>query len=486
MFALQPSSPNRHPKSLWGRRLQLALTVATAQLFLGISPIVAADSSGKPGRPNILLVVADDLGWADVGWHGSKFRTPVLDRLVSEGVELDRHYVQPVCSPTRTALMSGRWTGRWGPQVLHPTNLRAFPPGTTTLAGALKQVGYTTCIAGKWHLGSRPEWGPNHYGFDYSYGSLTGAVDPWTHQYRRGPWIDTWHRDGKFFHEEGNATELVAKEVLGWIKSLPEPWFIYVPFHAVHIPIDAPDEFKKPWADAQLDPDPSRNESLQRMAAFVAQLDAKVGEFVTAVDGRGVRERTLIVFTSDNGGKTKGNNPYVGTVAGTPALSSNLPLRGEKGGLFEGGVRVAAFANWRGTLAPRKVTAPLHAADWMPTLTKLVGWKKPDDAQFDGQDIWPLLTGAVAQAEPHTIYIPTPRGWAVLHGEWKLIVRDEGGRGRDDSDPAQLFNLVNDPYETDDLAAQEPARTAEMRQRLHELRAGDRDDLPADLVGIHD
>lgn len=444
----------------------------------------AAADAPKAARPNILFVVADDLGWADVGWHGSKFRTPNLDRLVREGIELDRHYVQPVCSPTRTALMSGRWTGRWGPHVLSPTNLRAFPAGTTTLAVALKQVGYATAMAGKWHLGSRPEWGPNRYGFDHSYGSLSGAVDPWTHQYRRGPWIDTWHRDGKIFHEPGNATELVAAEIVERIKTLPEPWFVYVPFHAVHIPIDAPDEYKRPWAEAQLDPDPAKNESLQRMAAFVAQLDAKVGEFVAAVDERGVRERTLVVFHSDNGGKTKGDNPYVGDVPPTPALSSNLPLRGEKAQLYEGGIRVAAFAHWQGTLAPRKVTAPMHAADWMPTLTKLVGWKKPADVAFDGQDLWPAISGAIEKPAPRTIYIPLPKAWAVLDDGWKIIVRDEGARGFDDSDRIELFHVTADPSETQDLAASEPDRVARMKRMLVELRAGDLDELPADLRGV--
>ncbi len=461
------------------RGMALLSCVALAWSAVDVEQAAAA-------RPNILLVVADDLGWADVGWHNSKFRTPQLDRLVREGVELDRHYVQPVCSPTRTALMSGRWTGRFGPHVLGPTNLRAFPPGTTTLASALREAGYVTCVAGKWHLGSRPEWGPNHYGFDHSYGSLTGAVDPWTHQYRKGPWQHTWHRNEKFLHEDGNATELVAREVVSWIKTLPEPWFVYVPFHAVHIPIDAPDSFKHPWAETQFDPDPKKNESLRRMAAFVAQLDAKVGDFVGAIDERGQRDRTLILFTSDNGGKTKGDNPYVGSVAATPALSSNVPLRGEKAQLYEGGVRVSAFAHWRGTLAPRKVTAPMHAADWMPTLTKLVGWKSTRDLALDGQDIWPLVTGAIEKPEPRTIYIPLRKRRAVFYGDWKLIASGEGDSAAGATDAVELFRITTDPYETTNLAAQEPARTAEMLKRLAELRKGDQDELPDDLRGIAD
>jgi len=317
-------------------------------------------------KPNILLLVADDLGWADVGWHGSTLKTPNLDKLVSAGVELDRHYVQPVCTPTRTALMSGRWTSRWGPHVLNPSNLRAFPPGTTTMASALKEAGYTTHLTGKWHLGSRPEWCPNHYGFDHSYGSLAGAVDPWTHHYRKGPYMQTWHRDGKFVDEEGNATELVAKQALDWIRAKRQPWFIYVPFQAVHIPIDAPEQYKRLYA--------GKSDDIQRYGGFVSQMDAKVGEFIAALEQTGQRKNTLVVFTSDNGGTPALGNPYDGN---TPPLkvgiSSNLPLRGHKAQLYEGGCRVPAFVNWPGVLAPRKVTAPMHAAAWMQTLTNLAG-----------------------------------------------------------------------------------------------------------------
>src|SRR5687768_1393894 len=166
-------------------------------LILSLAAALRTHAAEAGARPNILLIVADDLGWADVGWHGGKFKTPHMDRLVREGVELDRHYVQPVCTPTRTALLSGRWTSRFGPHALAPSNLRVFPPGYATLAVALKESGYSTHLSGKWHLGSREEWGPQHYGFDQSYGSFSGAVDPWTHGYRKGAFEKTWHRNGK-------------------------------------------------------------------------------------------------------------------------------------------------------------------------------------------------------------------------------------------------------------------------------------------------
>ncbi len=451
--------------------------LCTAVLALTTSLAVADEPTGEVHPPNILLIVADDLGWNDVGWHGGPFQTPAMDRLVSEGVELDRHYVQPVCTPTRTALLSGRWTSRFGPHALAPSNLRIFPPGTVTLAAALGEAGYSTHIAGKWHLGSKSEWGPNHYGFDHSYGSLTGAVDPWTHKYRRGPYEDTWHRDGQIFHEQGNATELVAKEVLGWIRSAQKPWFIYVPFHAVHIPIDSPEEYKRLYDGVEFDPDPVRDESQRRFGAFVSQLDAKIGEFVAALDETGQRQRTLIVFTSDNGGKASGGNPYVGDVPPTPVLSSNAPLRGDKNELYEGGIRVCAFANWPGKLAPHKVDAPMHAVDWMPTLTRLAGWQPPSDLQFDGIDLWPTLTGKTERREPRTIYIPHRAGAVVIRDGWKLI---SWTRNRKD----ELYHIAEDPGETTELAATMPERARELQSLLEQLRTADVQEKPEDLRGL--
>lgn len=431
-------------------------------------------------RPNILLIVADDLGWKDVGWHGGKFQTPNLDKLVKDGVELDRHYVQPVCSPTRTALMSGRFTSRFGPHVLSPTNLRAFLPGTVTLATALKQAGYSTHMAGKWHLGSKQEWGPQNYGFDESYGSLNGAVDPWNHQYREGPYKDTWHRNGKRVDEEGNATELVASQVVKWIEAKKSPWFIYVPFHAVHIPVDAPEEYKRIYKDAKFDDDPKKNESLQRFGSFVTQLDTKVGEFVSALEKTSQRNNTLIVFTSDNGGLHSGGNAYVSKVPPTPALSSNLPLRGQKNTLYEGGIRVCAFANWPGTLKPSKMAAPLHACDWMPTLTRLAGWKKPDGFKQDGIDAWPLLTGMQKEADPRTVYIPHPSGSVVIRDGWKLIsYKNIAGNKAG----IELYHLTKDPYETENVAQTQAARVKELQSVLEDLRKDDITKLPEDLVG---
>src|SRR5690606_38469301 len=161
------------------------------------------------------------------------------------------------CTPTRTALMSGRYPGRFGPHALAPSNRRAMPLGTVTLATALRSLGYATWQTGKWHLGSRAAWGPQAYGFDHSYDSLTGAADPWTHGYRRGPYVQRWHRDGERLEEEGNATELVAAEAVRRIEESSGPWFLYVAFYAVHTPVVAPDKYRRLYDGVVFDDDPA-------------------------------------------------------------------------------------------------------------------------------------------------------------------------------------------------------------------------------------
>ena len=455
----------------------MRIRIQSLLAILLVSHVLLAEERPRPEKPNILLIVADDLGWRDVGWHGGIYQTPVMDQLVREGVELDRHYVQPVCTPTRAALLSGQWTSRFGPHALSPSNRRVYPAGTTTLASALKEAGYTTHLAGKWHLGSKAEWGPNHYGFDHSYGSLTGAIDPWTHLYRPGSYLKTWHRDGIFFEESGNATELVAKQVNNWIRSAKSPWLIYVPFHAVHLPVDAPEEYKKLYETTDFQETPERAEAMRRMGAFISQLDAKVGEFVTSLEETHQRSRTLIVFTSDNGGLSQGKNPYVGSVPDSPVLSSNLPLKGFKNQLYEGGIRVSAFANWPGVLTPRKVEETFHAVDWMPTLTQLAGWTMPAGHVFDGQNLWPILTGAVPALPMRAIYIPHPAGWVVIQDGWKLITY----RSLKQRAP-ELYHIAKDPTETTDLAKREAEKLEELQAVLQAMQRADVTVLPKDLV----
>ena len=173
--------------------------------------------------PNVVFIIADDLGWADVAFHGGSAPTPHLDKLANEGIELTQHYVAPVCSPTRTGLMTGRCWSRFN--VTTPQNPRALRWDTVTLPRALKSMGYDTCLTGKWHLGSRPEWGPNHFGFDHSYGSLAGGVGPYDHQYKKGEFQQTWHRNEKLLTESGHVTDLITKEACDWLSHRGERLF---------------------------------------------------------------------------------------------------------------------------------------------------------------------------------------------------------------------------------------------------------------------
>jgi arylsulfatase A-like enzyme len=431
--------------------------VATLLLLCSVGPLAAA-------KPNFVVIVADDLGWADVGWHGGPFKTPNLDRLCSEGLELDQHYVSPMCSPTRAALMSGRYASRFGCTAAQ--NERVFPSGTVTLASALKEAGYETAITGKWHLDSEPSGGPNHFGFDHGYGSLAGGCGPYDHHYKKGPHSETWHRNGQLIKEEGHITDLIASEAVKWIGERGEkPFFLYVPFTAVHIPIKEP--------TAWLDQYPDIAESDRReYAACVSHLDDAVGKIVAALDRAGKRDNTLIVFFSDNGGtQARNDDPQYPADNYTKGRShgSNLPLRGNKTQLYEGGIRVTAFANWRGQLKPGKFTAPLHAADWMPTLCALAGAKPKGDLKWDGRDVWPWL-GGMSGAEPRALYWAGTgfRTAAVRDGDWKLFLTRQGNK-------AELFHLADDPFEKNDLAAKEPARVESLRALLEKMAARDND-----------
>jgi arylsulfatase A-like enzyme len=430
-----------------------------------------------PSRPNVLYVVVDDLGWSDVGWHGGFAKTPTLDRLVREGVELDQHYVQPVCTPTRTALMSGRYPSRFGPHALVASNLRAMPIGTPTLASVLRSLGYATYQCGKWHLGSRPEWGPTAFGFEHGYGTLTGAADPWTHRYRSGsPYVDTWHRDGRPLQEEGNATELVAAEAVRRIEERKSPWFVYVPFHAVHTPVDAPERYKRLYDGVRFHVDDTQHDSRLRLAAMVSQVDAKVADCIAAIDRTGQRENTLVIFHSDNGGIESLKNAYDGDVGHSPLNSENDPLRGQKNTLYEGGTRVCAFVHWPGRLTPRKHRGPMHCVDWLPTIAEAVSNRPGPDLRLDGVSQWRAIQGHEAPDPSRVIYIASAGGRSVRQGNWKLIAPAKG--------TPQLFDIAADPCEQTDLALAQPDRVARLRELLAAERGKDVATIPEDLQGL--
>ncbi|MBN1419545.1 MAG: sulfatase-like hydrolase/transferase [Planctomycetes bacterium] len=439
----------------------LRAALGCAILAMGIaSPRAPA---APAARPNIVFILADDLGWADAGYHGSSIRTPRIDRLAREGIRFDRHYVLPTCTPTRVGLMTGRYPSRYG--VLSPAYGQIFDDDTVTLAAALRAGGYETCISGKWHMGSPPDCVPLKYGFESSYGYFHGQIDPYTHRYKTGE--RSWHRNDEFLDEEGHATDLIAAEAVRVIEARRErPLFLYVAFSVPHYPLREPEPWLAPYRESV------KEASRRRYAASVSHMDDAIGRIVDALDRTRIRKDTIIIFSSDNGGQRSWHSKteYGGRYADEPhdVLGDNRPLRGWKGDVYEGGIRVPAFVNWPGVLSPGTIAAAVHVVDWMPTLCRLTGCRPERDLSWDGRDIWPLIAGEGGEAAPRTLYWKTPGEAAVRQGDWKLIA--DKGRKR-----FQLFDLASDPYEKRDRAEDEPARVASMTSLLDRLASADRD-----------
>ena len=445
-----------------------------AAMSAGMAPAVTLAAIGAAGaqRPDIVFIIADDLGWADVAFHGGNAPTPHLDRLARDGLELTQHYVAPVCSPTRAALMTGRCWSRFA--VTSPQNQRALPWDTLTLPRALKSVGYETCLTGKWHLGSLPSQGPNHFGFDHSYGSLAGGVSPWNHKYKKGPFTNTWHRNEELIDEPGHVTDLIAAEAVRWIESRGKaPFFLYVPFTAVHLPIKEPEE----WVRRV--PESIQGEVARHYAACVMHLDDAVGRVLAALERAGRRNNALVVFTSDNGGSTAENNDLKYPDDNCPdgkLPGNNTPWRGKKGDLYEGGTRAPTLVSWPGRAKPGKVDSPVQIIDWMPTLCAVAGFRSPRDLKWDGIDITPLLTEHRPLPE-RPLYAVGP-GWrsrSLRLGDWKLIVHQQKQDRR-----LELFNLSADPQEKDNQAERQAERVRQMLRTMDEIATHDRDAVAKD------
>ncbi|MBI1354460.1 MAG: sulfatase-like hydrolase/transferase [Acidobacteria bacterium] len=431
--------------------------------------------AGAAEKPNIVILLADDLGWQDVSYHGSPIRTPRIDALAKEGVELDQFYVFPVCSPTRAGLMTGRYPIRYGAMrtVFPPWRAGGLDTSEVTLANVLAEAGYAQRgVFGKWHLGhSDVKYHPLRRGFTEFYGHYNGAVDYFSHE-REGE-LD-WHRGYEPSYDKGYSTDLIAREASRFIRDAARsgsPFLCYVPFNAAHSPFQAKPEDLAPYKDLQAVPGDwggnaaARLKNRRILGGMVAGLDHGVGEILDAIDEAGVRESTLLFFFSDNGG-----------VGG---ISSNEPLRGAKATAFEGGTRVPAIARWPGRLqGGRKVTAPLAVIDMLPTLMALTGVKDSHGKPLDGRNVWPLLTGEQKTLDRELYSYIGAAGEdteqvAYRDGPWKLVVAGPNlaDPNADDSLRTRyLFRLDRDPNETTNLADKEPARVKAMYAKAKAFR----------------
>jgi arylsulfatase A-like enzyme len=415
--------------------------------------MLAGSVQAAPAAPNILLLIADDLGWRDVGYHGSEIRTPQLDKLARAGVRLERHYVCPTCSPTRAGLLTGRNPARFG--ILGPIadrSKQALPADVPTLAKVLKGHGYATALIGKWHLGLRPEVGPRRYGFDHSYGYLHGQIDQFTHRYKNGD--RSWHRDDEFIDEKGHATDLIAGEAIRFIQAKRDgPFFLWVAFSVPHHPLQEEAKWTQPYLKT------IKDSSRRSYAASVTHMDAAVGRIIEALRKAGQLEKTVIHFTSDNGGQRdyRSKTEYEGKHGPYPTLGDNRPLRGWKGELYEGGIRVPAIVSWTG-FRPAAVKTTTSYLDIFPTLANLAGIVVKPDGRLEGRNIRPILSGEGKAPRDGTLWWNTGRQTGVLQGDWKLIMT---GRKPEST---ELHNLADDPAEKNDLASKRPAQVEALRK----------------------
>lgn len=437
-------------------RTTLTFCVTAAALAFA-QPARAAEAP----RPHIVFMLADDLGWGDVGFHGSRIKTPNIDALAKRGVELKQFYVQPVCSPTRAALMTGRYPFTYGLQcgVVRPWAKYGLPLDEKLLPEILRDASYKTAIVGKWHLGhlSR-KYLPTSRGFDQQYGHYNGALDYFTHQRDGG---HDWHRDDKANYDKGYTTDLIGKAAADIIAKHDQkkPLFLYVPFNAPHTPLQAPEKYLKKYAHFKL-------KRRRTFAAMVTCMDDAVGQIVAALDAHKFpAKNTLIIFCSDNGGIRR--------------LGSNGKLRAGKGTLYEGGMRVPAVMVWKGKLpAGGTVDEPLHMVDMLPTLAGLAGVDAKKQSlkrrkPILGYDVWPTITQGARRPNKMIIHNITPFHAALRIGDWKIIHNGHVGANATAApkqEKWELFNLKQDPYEQHDLAGDNPPLLRQMKAAVASLR----------------
>ena len=431
-------------------RISLILLIAS-HFAVAIDAAVAA-----PEKPDIVIFLADDMGYVDVGFNGCEdIPTPHIDALAASGAVLEQFYVQTVCSPTRAALMTGRYPMRYGLQqgVIRPHMAYGLPLGERMLPQALREAGYTTAISGKWHLGEyHPSFLPTRRGFDFQYGHFFGMLDFFTHL--RDGQLD-WYRNDEPCHDEGYTTHLIAREAVRVVRKQPrdKPLFLYVAFNAVHSPYHT--------APGREDDFAKLNPARREYATMQSEMDTAIGQVLKALDKTGRRENALILFSSDNGG--------VG-----PA--DNGPLRSGKGSPYEGGHRVAACAAWDGRIEPgSRIAEPLHIVDLFPTVAGIAGVPIDSEHQprpFDGLDILPVLTNGATSPHEEILLGCEPSQYSLRAGDWKLVIDRRSKKGKNARKKPQveaqpeLFNLANDPSEQVNLACENPEKLVEMKRRL--------------------
>ncbi|MDB2377729.1 arylsulfatase [Luminiphilus sp.] len=454
------------------------LTVIAVSILAG-AQVTAAE------RPNVVVIVADDLGWADVGYHGGNIDTPSLDRLAEQGVQLNRFYTTPICSPTRAALMTGRDPMRLGVAygVIMPWDNIGVNPAEHFMPESFGAAGYQTAMVGKWHLGhAQMTYHPNERGFEHFYGHLHTEVGFYP------PFANVGGKDfqvnGVTADDEGYETYLLADEVSRYIRErdTQKPFFIYMPFIAPHTPLDAPAELQEKYKDIDTDLPPARSnqtdstrriskllmrESARPMyAAVVDGMDQAIGQVLNTLDEEGLSDNTIVLFFSDNGGAAYS---YGG--------ADNAPLRGGKGETFEGGIRVVSLMRWPEKLQGGQIfDQVMTVMDVFPTLADAAGVDPLNTFEFDGSSLWPSISEGTTHTREDMIMFASE---IPIYGSFKLTAFDNTWKLVQEMEQDQLsttvtnylFKIADDPNEYNNLAAEYPDIVVSMSKAISEWRA---------------
>lgn len=428
--------------------------------------IADRETVAQVDKPNIIIILADDLGWGDVGCHGSTIRTPNIDRLAKEGIELNRFYVAAVCSPTRAGLLTGRYPDRFGLRttVIPPWSAFGVDTREVFLPQMLAKAGYKNrAILGKWHLGHASlKYHPLNKGFTHFYGHLNGAIDYFTHE-REGE-LD-WHNDFAVSYDKGYSTDLLTDEAVRNIKAYKgdSPFFLYVAYNAPHGPLQAKEEDMVPYGydsakpsfgskkNAEVEGKEGRgNTQRQTYAAMVTNMDHNIGRILTTLKELGIEDNTLVLFQSDNGA--------------APGIqgSDSGELRGTKFTEWEGGVRAPAIIRWpKGFQGQKVISQVMGYVDVMPTLMEIAGIRDAPPNPLDGMSMVSVLTGK-KQTIDRVLYLGSG---AIVTNEWKLIAASDKNPKMQLTED-HLFRIAEDPSEKHNVAKENPGIYTSLRSQL--------------------
>jgi arylsulfatase A-like enzyme len=412
--------------------------------------LLSAASASAQTRPNVVLVIMDDVGYGDYGSYGAPdIRTPNIDRLARDGVRFTDFYAAPTCTPTRAALITGRYQQRVAleaPLPSPPAGGRGLPATGRSLPQLLKNNGYATGLVGKWHLGYRPEYQPNAHGFDYFFGFLSGLVDYYQHTDQTGS--HDLYENGSPVHVDGYMTDLITERSIGFIEqNAQRPFFIEVAYNAAHWPFQVPDKPSVAPGNARFVQPHEENTSTRRdYAAILERADQGVGRIVDALQRLGLTRNTLVIFTNDNGGEW---------------LSRNAPLYHRKDTLWEGGIRVPLIMKWPARIAAGRTSGQVGITmDLSATVLAATDTPVPAEAKLEGVDLLPLLSGRAPLERTLFFRITGSRQQrAVRQGDWKLLL---------DAGDVLLFNLRKDVGEREDLAKERPDIARRLRPLITE------------------